>query len=301
MSEATLLLTAVEQGDPKAAERLLARRQRDGALEFESVEPRPVVTDGRITDLTVTRSNPARRMIENFMIAANTTMAKYLEGHGIASLQRVVRSPQRWPRIVEIAARYGVTLPAEPQPLALARFLAARRAADPERFVDLSLSIVKLLGPGEYTVVRSAAEHVGHFGLAVYSYTHSTAPNRRYADLVVQRAVKAALTQAGPPYGDAELEAIAERCTERENAARKVERFMRKAVAAVWMHERVGEVFDAIVTGAAAKGTYVRLAKPPVEGRVVRGEHGLDVGDHVRVRLLATDPDRGFIDFEEAQ
>jgi len=282
------------------AQRLLDRRHREGALDFDMVEARPVVDDGRITDLTVPKKNPARWIIENFMIAANTTMAQYLEERGIPSIQRIVRSPQRWPRIVEIAARYGVTLPEAADPLALSHFLAARKAADPDHFCDLSLSIVKLLGPGEYVVVRSAAEHQGHFGLAVTSYTHSTAPNRRYADLIVQREVKAVLNGDPAPYTDAELADIAARCTERENAARKVERFMRKAVAAVWLSNRIGQTFDAIVTGASDKGTYVRLLKPPVEGRVVRGEKGLDVGDHTRVRLIHTDPERGFIDFEEA-
>ena len=201
---------------------------------------------------------------------------------------------------MEIAARYGETLPGEPSAPALSQFLAKRRAADPERFPDLSLSIVKLMGPGEYTLVKNVAEHVGHFGLAAYSYTHLTAPNRRYADQIVQRAVKAVLAGVPAPYSDEELVAIAARCTERENAARKVERFMRKAIAAVWMQERIGEVFSAIVTGATPKGTYVRILKPPVEGKVVRGEQGLDVGDHTRVRLIHADPERGFIDFEEA-
>ena len=284
----------------EVARTLQERRRRDGAMEFESVEPRPVVEEGRIKDLEVPRDNPARRMIENFMISANTAMARTLEDRGIPSFQRIVRSPQRWPRMVEIAQRLGDALPPEPDPRALSQFLARRRAADPAHFPDLSLSIVKLMGPGEYTVVKSAAGHVGHFGLAVYSYTHSTAPNRRYADLIVQRAVKACLAAEPAPYSEAELAEVAERCTERENAARKVERFMRKAVAAVWMHERIGSTFDAIVTGASPKGTYVRLLKPPVEGRVVRGEQGLDVGDRTRVRLIDTDPERGYIDFEEA-
>jgi exoribonuclease-2 len=284
----------------EAAERLLAWRKREGALEFETVEARPVMEDGRIKDLAVPRKNPARRLIENFMVSANTTMARFLEDRRVGSLQRIVRSPQRWPRIVEIARRFGVELPAEPDPLALSRFLCDRQAADPERFADLSLSIVKLMGPGEYTVVTSASDRVGHFGLAVYSYTHSTAPNRRFADLVVQRAVRASLADAAPPYRPDRLAELAARCTERENAARKVERFMRKVVAAAWMRGRIGETFDAIVTGASPKGTYVRLLRPPVEGRVVRGEQGLDVGDRARVRLIAADPERGFIDFEEA-
>lgn len=284
----------------EAAKSLQARRERDGALEFETVEARPVIDDGRITDLTVPRKNAARRLIENFMISANVTMARFLEDRGVSSLQRVVRSPERWPRIMEIAQRYGETLPPEPDPRALSQFLTKRRQADPARFPDLSLSIVKLMGPGEYTVVRSPEERAGHFGLAVYSYTHSTAPNRRYADLIVQRALKSSLSGAPPPYSDTDLEERAAHCTERENAARKVERVMRKAVAAVLLHDRIGETFDAIVTGASAKGTYVRVVKPPVEGRVVRGESGLDVGDHTRVRLIGADPERGFIDFEAA-
>ncbi len=284
----------------EAALWLRDRRLAEGALEFESVEAKPVIEEGRITDLTVPRKNSARSIIENFMIAANTTMAKTLERRGVGSIQRIVRSPQRWPRIVEIAERYGDTLPADPDPLALSRFLAKRRLADPARFPDLSLSIVKLLGPGEYSVVSSSASHEGHFGLAVYSYTHSTAPNRRYADIIVQRAVKASMAGAPPPYTEPQLEQIAAHCTERENAARKVERFMRKVIAAVWLRDRIGETFDAIVTGAAPKGTYVRVVKTPVEGRVVRGEHGLDVGDHVHVRLIGADPERGFIDFEVA-
>jgi exoribonuclease-2 len=236
-------------------------------------------------------------MIENFMISANTSTAAYLERRGVGSIQRTVRSPERWPRIVEIAQRYGEELPPEPDPRALSQFLAKRRAADPDRFPDLSLSIVKLMGPGEYTLVRGR-QHDGHFGLAVYSYTHSTAPNRRYADLIVQRALKATLENAAAPYTDDELTRLAARCTERENAARKVERFMRKAIAATWMQDRIGAIFDAIVTGASPKGTYVRVLQPPVEGRVVRGEEGLDVGDHTRVRLLSAHPERGFIDFE---
>lgn len=282
----------------EAAERLQARRLREGALEFETVEARPIVEGDRIVDLTVPTKNPARQMIENFMISANTTMATFLEQRGVGSIQRVVRSPQRWPRIVEIAARYHYTLPQEPDPLSLSKFLASRRKADPARFPDLSLSIVKLMGPGEYTVVRSPEERTGHFGLAVYSYTHSTAPNRRFADLVVQRAVKSTLAGAPPPYADDDLAQVAARCTERENAARKVERFMRKAVAAVWLHDRIGETFDAIVTGASPKGTYVRVLQTPVEGRVTRNEEGLDVGDRTRVRLIGTDPNRGYIDFE---
>ena len=281
----------------QAAERLYSQRVQNGALEFDTVEARPIVTDGQVVDLAVPPKNLARRMIENFMIAANTTMASLLESRGVPSIQRVVRSPQRWPRIVELAVRLGESLPPDPDPRALSTFLAKRKQADPIHFPDLSLSIVKLMGPGEYTVVKSVFEHAGHFGLAVYSYTHSTAPNRRFADVVVQRLLKALNQGVNPPYSEEDLNAIAAHCTERENAARKVERLMRKVVAAALMSDRIGQSFSAIVTGASEKGTYVRLLAPPVEGRVVHGEDGLDVGDRVHVRLIDTDPNRGFIDF----
>ena len=282
----------------EAAHRLLGQRQRQGALDFETVEAQPVMEDGRVVDLQVPHKNRARSLIENLMISANMAMATYLETRGVPAIQRIVRSPERWSRIVDLAARMGEHLPPEPDSLALSAFLARRKAADPTHFPDLSLSVVKLLGPGEYVVVRSSGEQAGHFGLAVHSYTHSTAPNRRFADLVIQRLIKAVLANTTAPYTPQILETIAAGCTEREDASRKVERLMRKVVAAVLMADRVGDQFEAIVTGASPKGTYVRLTNPPVEGRVVRGERGLDVGDRARVRLLAADPDRGFIDFE---
>ena len=282
------------------ARQILARRLEQGALEFETVEARPVMQSGKVTDLTVPLKNEARLIIENFMIAANTTLATWMTQSGQPSLQRVVRAPERWNRIVAIAQRVGDMLPDAPDARALADFLARRKAADPAHFPDLSLSVVKLLGPGEYAVVEDAADPQGHFGLAAYRYTHSTAPNRRYADLIVQRLLKAVVSQSPPPYAVAELEQIAARCTERENAARKVERVMRKVIAATLLQARIGQTFDALVTGATPKGVYVRVLAPPVEGRVVRGEAGLDVGDKTRVRLLAADPERGFIDFERA-
>ncbi len=284
----------------EAALRLDAQRKRSGALDFETIEARPVVEDGRVVGLAVPRKNRARHLIENFMIAANTAMADLLESSGQARIQRVVREPERWPRIVAIAGRLGEALPPEPDAPALADFLARRKAADPGNYADLSLSVVKLLGPGRYSVVRPGSRGEGHFGLAVPGYTHSTAPNRRYADLVTQRLLKALVRQEPSPYTGDELAAMAQRCTERENAARKVERLMRKVAAAVLFGGRLGEVFDAIVTGASAKGTYVRTVAPPVEGRVVRGERDMDVADRVRVRLIATDPDSGHIDFERA-
>ena len=282
----------------EAAERLRQKRCADGALDFETVEAQPIVENGQVVALHVPHKNRARALVENLMVSANSAIATYLEQRGIPALQRVVRSPERWNRIVDLASRYGSALPDTPDPVALSQFLTSRRKADPDRYPDLSLSIVKLLGPGEYDVVSSASDHMGHFGLAVHSYTHSTAPNRRYADLVIQRLIKAALSGDDAPYSAEELKTIGHHCTERENAARKVERFVRKAAAALMMQRHRGDVFEAIVTGASPKGTYVRLLHPPVEGRVVCNEHGLDVGDRARVKLLDADPERGHIDFE---
>ncbi len=284
----------------EAAVRLRALRQQNGALNLRTIEAKPVAVDGRVVDLITSEQNRARDIIESFMVAANTEMAQFLESEGWPSIRRVVRTPKRWPRITEIAKEFGENLPTEPDSGALSAFLARRRADDPLHFPDLSLSIVKLLGAGEYTVERPGTEGEGHFGLAVNDYTHSTAPNRRYADLITQRLLKASVARRSSPYTEAELRSIAERCTEREDAARKVERLMRKAAAALLLSERIGETFDAIVTGAADKGTFVRLIAPPAEGRVVRGEQGMDVGDKVRVSLLSTNPERGFIDFARA-
>ena len=282
----------------EAAMRLHELRKQHGALELETIQAIPVLNDaGQVTDLAATKHNSARNLIENFMIAANVAMAQFLEAGGVVSLRRVVRTPEQWPRIVEVAHELGEQLPEAPDSRALADFLARRKAADPVHFPDLSLSIVKLLGPGEYAVQTPASPGDGHFGLAVHDYTHSTAPNRRYADLATQRLVKAALTQAPAPYSEEELDSIAAHCTERENASRKVERKMRKVAAAVLLEQRIGEEFDAIVTGVTPKGTFARLTRPPVDGRVIRGEQGLRVGEKVRVKLLATDARRGFIDF----
>lgn len=233
------------------------------------------------------------------MIAANVAIAQYLAEQQRSAIRRVVREPKRWSRIVDIAATYGTTLPREPNAKALAAFLGARRAADPLRFADLSLSVVKLLGPGEYVVDKPGpADDEGHFGLAANDYSHATAPNRRYADLVTQRLVKATLAKAAAPYTDDELAVIAKHCTERENAANKVERIARKAAAALLLANRIGDEFDAIVTGVKKEGTYVRLLSPPAEGRVMHGEAGMDVGERVRVRLTRTDAVHGFIDFD---
>ncbi|MBA3889182.1 MAG: RNB domain-containing ribonuclease [Gemmatimonadaceae bacterium] len=283
----------------EAAGRLRIARKRAGALDFESVEASPVVANGKVIDLRVTQRNRARDIIEDFMVAANRSVAAYLIANGSASLRRVVREPKRWDRIVAIAAEHGVMLPEKPDSVALSEFLSARRVADPEHFADLSLAVVKLLGPGVYVLERRLGNRreAGHFGLAVADYVHSTAPNRRFADLVTQRMLRAVELQSGAPYTDEQLIAIANRCTERGDAARKVERTMRKVAGASMLADRVGESFAAVVTAASPKGTYVRLLSPPVEGRVVRGGPGLDVGDTVRVTLVVTDAVKGFIDF----
>jgi exoribonuclease-2 len=281
----------------EAAKRLKAERLRAGALELETIEARPVAKDGRIVDLAVTRKNLARDLIEDFMIAANVSIAKFLEDHKSSGIRRVVKEPERWTRIVELARERGETLPAKPDSRALAAFLARERAKDELRFPDLSLSIVKLLGRGEYALDLPGRDPGIHFGLAVHDYSHSTAPNRRYADLVEQRLVKAVLDGKPQPYSNAELTAIAAHCSEQEDAAEKVERKMRKVAAALLLQDKIGQTFDAIVTGATDHGTFVRLLKPPAEGMVIKGEHGMDVGDRVKVRLVHTDPQNGFIDF----
>ena len=232
------------------------------------------------------------------MIASNVAIAKWVEARGRSGIRRIVREPERWSRIVELASRYGETLPNEPDSLALSRFLAKRRVADPLRFPDLSLAVVKLMGPGAYALDLPGKDPGGHFGLAAHDYTHATAPNRRYADLITQRLVKAAIAGTAAPYSDADLGELAQHCTEREDAARKVERTMRKVGAALMLADHIGERYDAIVTGRSQKGTYVRLLHPPAEGRVVRGDHGMDVGDRVNVKLVGTDAAKGWIDFE---
>jgi ribonuclease R len=282
----------------RAASLLKSLRRKAGALEFDTVEASAVGQNGKVQSIAVTRKNRARDLIEDFMIAANVAIAQYLAEQQRSAIRRVVRSPRRWERIVAIAAGHGSPLPATPDPRALAAFLAERRAADPLRYPDLSLSIVKLLGPGEYVLDRpGTTDDEGHFGLAANDYSHATAPNRRYADLVTQRLVKTALAGAPAPYGDDELTAIAKRCTERENAANRVERVARKSAAALLLQDRLGSVFDAIVTGVNRDGTYVRLLSPPAEGRVTKGQEGMDVGERVRVKLTGTDAAKGHIDF----
>ena len=272
-------------------------RQSRGALNVKTVSARPVFEDGRLVDLRADEKNRAKDLIADLMIAANGATARHLSERGFPSLRRFLQSPRRWDRIQALAAQYGVALPATPDPVALDAFLRARRAADAEGFADLSLKIVKMLGPGEYIAAAPGARNVGHFGLAVNDYAHSTAPNRRYPDLVTQRLLKAAVAGDAPPYALQALEAIARHCTLQEDNANKVERQVLKAAGAFLLHQRIGQSFDAIVTGAAPKGTYVRIASPLVEGRLVRGMEGVDVGDVLSVRLLAVDEEQGFLDF----
>ncbi len=283
----------------EVAHRLHGSRIREGALNIETVEARPVVVGGRVVDIAVTKRNRGRDMIEDYMVAANRGVARFLVQRGAVSIRRVVRQPRRWDRLVALAAEVGETLPTEPDSVALGAFLARRKAADPGSFPELSLSVVKLLGPGEYTLERRMGDRrdSGHFGLGVADYVHSTAPNRRFVDLITQRLLKAVMGGAGAPYSDEELIAIAKRCTEREDAARKVERTMRKVAAATLFAERVGESFTAIITGASSKGVYARALSVPIEGRVVRGGKALDVGATVRLTLVSTDPAKGHIDF----
>ena len=299
-SSATPVIQEQLRLQDRVAQSLRAERARAGALSFETIEAQSVVHADQSVSIEIVQKTRASHLIEDFMIAANVAMAQFLDEHGSPSIRRVVRTPERWERIVALAAALGETLPAQPDSAALERFLAKRRAADPEHFPDLSLSVVKLIGPGEYALHAPGTADAGHFGLATHDYTHSTAPNRRYADLVTQRLVLAVLAGTPVPYSNDELTRIAQHCTEREDAARKVERQVRKVAAAVSMASRVGDTFDAIVTGASPKGTYVRLLTPPVEGRVMAGEQGLDVGDRVRVTLRSTDPTRGFVDFAVA-
>jgi len=281
----------------EAAQRLREMRHRMGALDLDRTESEAVMSDGQVTAIQERHRNRATQLIEDFMIAANGVIARLLLAHHCSAIRRVVKTPERWDRIVELAAQAGEQLPPEADSGALNQFLMKRRAEDPVHYADLSLAVIKLLGPGIYVLERPGDPEMGHFGLAAHDYTHSTAPNRRFADLVTQRLVKAAIAASPAPYTDAELDRIAQTCTAREDAARKVERAMQKRLAAVALHGRIGEVFPAVVTGLTPKGTFVRVLSPPVEGRLMRGERGLDVGDRIRVKLINTNPQRGFIDF----
>ena len=280
-----------------AAQKLRGLRFERGALDLETLQPKAIFDGEKVVALRQEPHNRARQLIEEFMIAANGVTARYLQEKKRPSLRRVVRSPERWQRIVEVAKEQGDHLPPEPDSKALSDFLVRRHRADPDRFPDLSLVIVKLMGAGEYVVERPGGSSVGHFGLAVKDYTHSTAPNRRFPDLITERLLKAAMAGTAPPYAEEELEDLAAHCTQQEDAADKVERQVRKSAAALLLEKRVGERFDAVVTGASEKGTWVRVFDPPVEGKLVHGFEGLPVGRKLRVKLISTDVERGFIDF----
>ena len=282
----------------RVAQALKRARESRGALSLDTLEARPIFSDGTLADLSPDESNRAKELIEDFMVAANGVVARFLASKAMPSMRRVLKTPERWSRIVALAGTLGERLPALPDAVALDTFLQKQRHKDPDGFADLSLAIVKLLGRGEYALVVPGAQSPGHFALAVQDYTHSTAPNRRYPDLVTQRIVKAALEGRGSPYTNAELATLAAHCTEQQQNATKVERQVAKSAAAQLLSSRIGDTWTGIVTGASDKGTWVRISRPTTEGRVVRGDHGLDVGDRVTVKLVHTDVDRGFIDFE---
>jgi VacB/RNase II family 3'-5' exoribonuclease len=279
----------------EVAQKLRGRRYENGALDLQTSEVLPLVLNAQVVDVVKQEKNHATELIEDFMIAANGVVARRLQK--VSSLRRIVKRPERWDRIVQLAATHGEKLPAEPDSKALNDFLVKRKTADPDHFADLSLAVIKLIGPGEYVVERPGEPATGHFGLAVQDYTHSTAPNRRFADIVTQRLLKAMLAGQSNPYSDSELSLVAANCTEKGNAARKVEREMSKRLAAVAMQHRIGAIFDAIVTGATPKGTFVRVAQPHVEGLLAQGQQGVDVGDKLRVKLIRTDVQHGYIDF----
>jgi exoribonuclease-2 len=305
------------------AQALRRQRQANGALEFDRGEIKPLMTGDEISDVKTVRGGRGRDLIEEFMVAANGTTARFLESRNVPSIRRVVRTPERWPRIVALAATLGTKLPDVPDSKALEAFLVAERKRSPDTFDELSLSVIKLLGRGEYAVTGTVPRtesltgsdpgiststgtgdrpnlDSGHFALAVSSYTHSTAPNRRYPDLIVQRLIKATTAGRAPTYSVDDLAALAAHCTKQEDAANKVERLVQKAAAALWLSSKIGQEFDGVVTGASSKGTWVRIKQPFVEGKVEQGSQGLDVGDRVRVRLISTNPERGFIDFARA-
>jgi VacB/RNase II family 3'-5' exoribonuclease len=274
-----------------------SQRRAHGALQLDTLEARPVFEDEHLVDMRPDPRNRAKDLIEDCMVGANGVTARYLEAKSFPSLRRVLKTPKRWDRIVELALTFGYALPSEPDAAALDGFLKSRRKADPERFPDLSLSVIKLLGAGEYALERPGLPSQGHFALAVHDYTHSTAPNRRFPDLITQRLLKAAISGQVSPYGDAELIALATQCTVQEDNAKKVERQVGKSASALLLSDRIGQRFDGIVTGASEKGTWVRISRPVAEGKLVHGFEGLDVGDHVHIKLIHTDVTRGFIDF----
>ncbi len=287
------------QMQDSVAQRLKNRRVSQGALSLETIEAKPIFDGDQIRTLEIEEKNRAKQIIEDFMVATNGVTARYLSTNKFPSLRRVVRIPKRWNRIVEIAAERKFKLPEIPDSKALEEFLIMEKADDPLRFPDLSLAVIKLLGAGEYIAETPDGNTPGHFGLAVRDYGHSTAPNRRYPDLLTQRLLKAALEGRPAPYRKEELDVLATHCTEAEDAANKVERSVAKSAAALLLESRIGENFDSIVTGASEKGTWVRLLAVPTEGKLVQGYEGLDVGNRLRVQLISVDVQQGFIDFKK--
>jgi len=302
MPEAIAIINGLAENlqiQDRVAQSMKKFRHIHGALSLETIEAKPLFDGDQILALEIEEKNSAKEIIEDFMIAANGVTARYLSAKKSPSIRRVVRTPKRWERIVEIAADHKFKLPELPDSSALEKFLVMQKVADPLRFPDLSLAVIKLLGAGEYIAELPDGNVPGHFGLAVKDYAHSTAPNRRYPDLITQRLLKAALDGKPAPYSKDELDVLVAHCTEAEDAAKKVERQVGKSVAALLLEPRIGEQFDAIVTGASEKGTWARLLDIPVEGRVIRGFEGMDVGDRLRVQLIDTNVERGYIDFKK--
>ena len=281
----------------RVTDQLATRRHLQGALSLETLQAHPVFDGSVLTGLQADAPNSAKRLIEDLMIAANGVTARFLAAKKFPSIRRVVRIPRNWDRIVELAAEHQGALPPQPDGPALEQFLVKAKAADPTGFPELSLSIIKLMGAGEYVLEFPGGPVTGHFGLAVRDYAHSTAPNRRFPDVITQRLLKAALAGRPPPYGNDELAGLAQHCTEQEAAAKKVERQVGKSAAAMLLASSIGRQFDVIVTGASDKGIWVRLSSPPVEGKLEGGAAGLRVGDRLRAQLIHTDVERGFIDF----
>lgn len=281
----------------QVAQKLRERRHEEGALELHTIETKTAIQDGQVVDLYEDDKDRANAIIADFMIAANGVTTRYLERHGFPTFRRVVATPERWDRIQKMAQEYGDELPAEADSAALNAFLVRQRKRDPLRFPDLSLAIIKMMGAGDYRAQEPGQPDQGHFGLAVRDYSHSTAPNRRYPDIITHRLIRAALAGEEPPYTMEELTGLAAHCTEQENAAKKVERQVRKSAAALYLRHQTGKIFDALVTGASPKGVWVRTLRTPIEGRVVEGERGLDVGEKVRVKLTHVNVEKGFIDF----
>jgi len=281
----------------EAAQLMFQERQREGALDIDRVEAEAIISDGQVQRINTRKKNRATALIENFMVAANGVMERTLMQAGVSSIRRVVKTPERWQRIVDLAARYGDKLPPDPDSGALNRFLQKRKTVDAVHYADVSLAVIKLMGPGQYVLSRLGDKDQGHFALAAPDYTHSTAPNRRFADTVTQRLIKSVLAKQPVPYSDQQLDSIARNCTLKEDAARKVERSMGKRIAAVALRSRIGDTFSGVVTGVTPKGTFVRISGPPAEGLLVRGQQGVDVGDEFKVKLVNTDPRRGYLDF----